>query len=252
MVANVGAGLLLRWAPAWSLLVWITVCAMVATLAARWVLPPDPVHEAGHTLPGRERWRGVGALLRDPMFMLAVVSVGLIQASHGFYYGFSVLAWKAQGLGADVGGLLWGVGVAAEVAFLWLLEPWRRRVGPERLVLLGGLGAVVRWTCLALSPPFWLLVPIQTLHALSYAATFVGSLQLVERARAPVQRLRRPDAELGAVRRVPHRLFDHGLRQTVRRRRRPRLSGDDRHRPCRAGRRGLPEPPAGAKRRGAG
>jgi len=185
VVANVGAGLLLRWAPAWSLLVWITVCAMVATLAARWVLPPDPVHEAGHTLPGRERWRGVGALLRDPMFMLAVVSVGLIQASHGFYYGFSVLAWKAQGLGADVGGLLWGVGVAAEVAFLWLLEPWRRRVGPERLVLLGGLGAVVRWTCLALSPPFWVLVPIQTLHALSYAATFVGSLQLVERLAPP-------------------------------------------------------------------
>ena len=185
VIANVGSGLLLRWAPAWSLLVWITVCAFGATLAARWMLPPDPVHEAGHTVPGKERWRGVGALLSDPMFMLAVVSVGLIQASHGFYYGFSVLAWKAQGLGADVGGLLWGVGVAAEVAFLWLLEPWRRRVGPERLVLLGGLGAAARWTCLGLSPPFWMLFPIQALNALSYTATFVGSLQLVERLAPP-------------------------------------------------------------------
>lgn len=185
VVANVGSGLLLRWAPAWSLLVWITLCAVGATVAARWLLPPDPVHEAGHILPGKERWRGVGALLRDPMFMLAVVSVGLIQASHGFYYGFSVLAWRAQGLGADVAGLLWGVGVTAEVAFLWLLEPWRRRVGPERLVLLGGVSAAVRWTCLAMSPPFWLLFPIQALHALSYTSTFVGSLQLVERLAPP-------------------------------------------------------------------
>jgi len=185
VVANVGSGMMLRWAPPASLLVWITVCAALATLAARWLLPPDPVHEAGHTLPGRERWRGIGALLRDPTFMLAVISVGLIQASHGFYYGFSVLVWKAQGLGSDVCGLLWGFAVAAEVAFLWLLEPWRRRVGPERLVLIGGVGALVRWTCLAFSPPLWLLFPIQALHALTFTATFVGSLQLVERLAPP-------------------------------------------------------------------
>jgi PPP family 3-phenylpropionic acid transporter len=77
--------------------------------------------------------------------------------------------------------VLWGVGVAAEVAFLWFTEPWRRRIGPERLIFLGGAGAVARWACLALSPPMWLLIPLQTLHALSFTATFVGSLQLMER-----------------------------------------------------------------------
>ena len=46
---------------------------------------------------------------------------------------------------------------------------------------LGGTGAVVRWTCLAMSPPLWLLVPLQALHALSFTATFMGSLQLMER-----------------------------------------------------------------------
>jgi PPP family 3-phenylpropionic acid transporter len=78
-------------------------------------------------------------------------------------------------------GVLWGVGVAAEVGFLWFTEPWRRRIGPERLMLLGGAGAVARWTCLAFSPPLWLLIGLQVLHALSYTATFMGSLQLVER-----------------------------------------------------------------------
>jgi PPP family 3-phenylpropionic acid transporter len=40
---------------------------------------------------------------------------------------------------------------------------------------------VVRWTCLAMSPPLWLLIPLQALHALSFTATFMGSLQLMER-----------------------------------------------------------------------
>jgi MFS transporter, PPP family, 3-phenylpropionic acid transporter len=44
---------------------------------------------------------------------------------------------------------------------------------------------VVRWTALAFSPPLWALFPLQTLHALSYAATFLASLQLVERLSTP-------------------------------------------------------------------
>ena len=76
---------------------------------------------------------------------------------------------------------MWGVGVGAEIVFLWFMEPWRRRIGPERLVVLGGVGAVVRWTCMAASPPLWLLFALQSLHALSFTATFMGSLQLMER-----------------------------------------------------------------------
>jgi PPP family 3-phenylpropionic acid transporter len=181
VAANVGMGLVLTWAPPSAMLVWVTCAAAAVAAAARWLLPNDPVHETGETLPHAERWRGAGALLRDPVFMLAVGSVGPIQASHGFYYGFSVLAWRAQGLNAGVTGALWGVGVTAEVVFLWFLEPWRRRVGPERLVLWGGTGAVVRWVCLAFAPPLWALVLVQTLHALTFTATFIGSLRLAER-----------------------------------------------------------------------
>ena len=65
--------------------------------------------------------------------------------------------------------------------FLWFLEPWRRLLGPERLLLVGGLGALVRWSVLAFSPPLWVLFAAQALHALSYCATFLASLRLVER-----------------------------------------------------------------------
>jgi PPP family 3-phenylpropionic acid transporter len=64
-------------------------------------------------------------------------------------------------------------------------EPWRRRVGPLALVIIGGAGAMLRWTALAFSPPLLLLFPLQALHALSFTATFLGSLRLIERLSPP-------------------------------------------------------------------
>jgi PPP family 3-phenylpropionic acid transporter len=157
----------------------------VTALAARFLLPPDPVHEEGHIADLSDRMAGLTGLLRDPVFMTAVISAGLIQSAHAFYYGFSTLAWKRQGIGTDMTGVLWAVGVAAEIAFMWFLEPWRRRVGPRNLLMLGGVAAVGRWSALAFSPPLWALFPLQTLHALSYAATFLASLLLVEQLSTP-------------------------------------------------------------------
>jgi len=185
IVANVGMGaLVVRYSPD-LVLAWIVAAALLAVIGARVLLPPDPVREGGAAARFSDGMAGLGGLLRDPVFMLAVVSVGLIQSSHAFYYSFSALAWRAQGLPETLTGVLWGVGVAVEIAFMWFLEPWRRVVGPRRLLVLGGCAAVLRWTALAFSPPLWALFPLQALHCLSFAATFLASLQLVERLSTP-------------------------------------------------------------------
>lgn len=185
IVANVVVGAILTWGSPELVLVWITACAGLAALGARYLLPPDPVHEEGQAPPATDRLAGLGELLRDQGFMIAVISAGLIQSAHAFYYSFSTLAWKQQGIPESLTGVLWGVGVAVEVAFLWWMEPWRRRVGPRNLLVLGGAAAVLRWTALAFSPPLWMVFPLQALHVLSYAATFIASLQLVERLATP-------------------------------------------------------------------
>ncbi len=185
IVANVAMGAVLTWGSPDLVLVWITAAVGLTALGARFLLPPDPVHEEGHGVSASDRWAGVGDLLRDRAFMTAVIACGLIQSAHAFYYGFSTLAWKQQGLPESLTGLLWGVGVAVEVAFLWFMEPWRRRVGPRNLLVFGGVASIVRWTGLALSPPLWVVFALQTLHVLSYAATFLASLQLVERLSTP-------------------------------------------------------------------
>ncbi|HEX5380493.1 MAG TPA: MFS transporter [Phenylobacterium sp.] len=185
ILANVAVGaILIRGSPE-LVLVWIIGAALITAAGARTLLPPDPVRAEGDTVRLRERMAGLGGLLKDKDFMLVVVSVGLIQSAHAFYYAFSALAWKQQGIAEWLTGVLWGVGVAVEIGFLWFLEPWRRRIGARNLLVLGGLAAVARWTALAFSPPLWLIFPIQILHTLSFAATFVASLQLVERLSTP-------------------------------------------------------------------
>lgn len=185
IVGNIGMGVILARGSPELVLVWITAAAALASLSARLLLPPEPVHEDGRSAPFADRMAGLGELLRDPVFMTAVLSAGLVQSAHAFYYSFSTLAWKQQGVAEHLTGVLWATGVAAEIGFMWFMEPWRRRVGPRNLLTLGAAAAVVRWSALAFSPPLWLLFPLQALHALSYAATFLASLQLVERLAAP-------------------------------------------------------------------
>jgi PPP family 3-phenylpropionic acid transporter len=185
IVGNLGMGFLLTRGSPEVVLVWMVAAIAATSLAARVLLPSDPVLEEGHAAGLADRMAGLSGLLRDPVFMTAVLSAGLIQSAHAFYYGFSTLAWKRQGIAEDMTGVLWATGVTAEIGFLWFMEPWRRRIGPRNLLALGGAGAILRWTALAFSPPLWVLFPLQTLHALSYAATFFASLLLVERLSTP-------------------------------------------------------------------
>ena len=185
IVGNLAMGALLVWRSPELLLLWLTVTAVTIAAAGWFLLPADPVGHAGETMSLKERMAGLSDLVGDRDFMLIVFSAGLIQSAHAFYYAFSTLAWKQQGIPENLTGILWGMGVAAEIAFLWFLEPWRRRIGARNLLVIGGVAAVVRWTALASSPPLWLLFPIQALHVFSYAATFMGALEMTDRLSTP-------------------------------------------------------------------
>lgn len=185
IAANLAMGVVLAVVAPAVIVVWIATAALLTASAALWLLPPERVHEEGDKPAGRDRWKGLGALLTDKVFVLAVVTAGLIQGAHGFYYSFSTILWRRQEIAEPVIGVLWGVGVAVEVAFMWFLEPWRRRVGPARLLMLGAGAAVIRWSAYAFEPPLWALFPLQALHALTFAASFLASLQLIERLTPP-------------------------------------------------------------------
>ena len=179
ILANVAMGWLITRAGTEVVLIWITAAAAAMSLAAVLVLPREPVSDDG-PVSREARFQVLGRLVANPTFMICIAAIGLIQAAHAVYYGFSAILWKAQGLSDSTTGLLWGAGVSAEIVFFWFLEPWRRQVGPLKLLVISGLGSLVRWTAFAFSPPLWLLWPLQILHALTFTACYIGGLHLVE------------------------------------------------------------------------
>jgi PPP family 3-phenylpropionic acid transporter len=157
----------------------------IGVLAATAALKPSPAPKDAPARGFRQRLIAALALCRRPRFALALTATGLIQASHGFYYGLSTLAWTRQGIDPGTIGWLWGVAVLFEVCLLASLRYLERLGAPEAFVLIGGAGAVLRWTSLAFAPPLALLWPLQMLHAATFTCTHIGALRIVERETPP-------------------------------------------------------------------
>ncbi len=124
---------------------------------------------------------GILRLIADRRVLLLLAAGGLIQSSHAALFGFGSLYWLAAGRAPDTVGWLWAIGVAAEIALFAVGGALLRRLGPARLLMLGGAAAVVRWLAIAASADLVLLVFAQALHAGSFAASHLAAMDFLAR-----------------------------------------------------------------------
>ena len=174
-------------------LIWLIAGALIAaTIGAAGLIPlaRAPKLDAPETA-----YRG---FLRTPAFAAVATAAGLIQASHAVYYGFASLDWKAAGLDATTVGVLWAVEVIAEITLFGVSGRLPRWLGPTPLLVLGALGAVLRWSVMALDPPAAALPFLQCLHAFSFGATHLGAVGFVAQA-APAGRAATAQGSLAVV-----------------------------------------------------
>lgn len=177
IVANVAGGALVARFGLDAVVVWV-MGSLAVLLASTWLALPRHRDDVRKRVSGRS---SIALLLGNRRYVILVVACGLIQSAHGFYYGFSTLVWRGQGISAEMVGALWAFGVAVEVAFLWNLAFVERRLQPEALILIGASGGVVRWVAMGFAPEGWFLLPLQALHMLSFAAAHVGAMRLLYR-----------------------------------------------------------------------
>ncbi|SIS40223.1 MFS transporter, PPP family, 3-phenylpropionic acid transporter [Insolitispirillum peregrinum] len=156
-------------------ILWLILLGVAATVVTV-VRAPDPplISRSGPKLPFR-------ALFRNRRYLLFLGTAAITQASHCVYYGFATLYWQSQGLDGGTIGLLWSIGVVAEIALFAFSGRIVQKVGADKLVLFGAVTGIVRWAALAFITSPLGLAPFQTLHAATFGATHLGAMHTIAR-----------------------------------------------------------------------
>jgi PPP family 3-phenylpropionic acid transporter len=179
IVGSLGAGLFLDLLPPKDL-VWLIAAGFAVAVFFAFALEPTSAGARRQTASGAE-----GSLWLTPIFLLVLAAASLLQASHAVYYGFSALAWRADGYDGTTIGLLWALGIIAEIILFAFSGRFPPVITPTVLLIVGGAGGATRWAAMAFDPPFWSLPFLQGLHAFSFGATHLGAIGFVSRAAPP-------------------------------------------------------------------
>jgi PPP family 3-phenylpropionic acid transporter len=113
---------------------------------------------------------------------LFLASVFLMILAHASLYGFFSLYLSRLGYSGTVIGVVWAIGVVAEILFFYWQGPVFARHG-LRLIMTATfvLGALRFMGVAALADVFWILLLLQVLHAFSFAAHHSASMAALQR-----------------------------------------------------------------------
>lgn len=113
------------------------------------------------------------------VFLLAVV---LMQVSHGPYYTFFSIFMEEIGYSRTLIGLLWSLGVMAEVIIFAIMHRLLARFKAEDILLVSLVLAALRWGLTGFfSDVLPMLLLLQLLHAASFGSFHAASIALVQR-----------------------------------------------------------------------
>ena len=160
-----------------DLILWLMLATLGLTIAATAGLPGSPTPPAPIA-----RQSPILNLLSNRVFLIFLIAVGLVQASHAAYYGFATIHWRSSGLSDAVIGALWAEGVVAEIILFAFSGVIAKRLGPVRLLLLGAAAGIIRWGVLGSTADLAVIAVVQWLHGLTFAATHLGAMHFLARA----------------------------------------------------------------------
>ena len=173
IVVSLGGGLIFGQfgGPGLSVMLIGGYAVAVATAFLLPVTPPEIRAADDATKPQAVSAR---AILTSRSFLIVIGAVSLINGSHAMLYSFGTIYWEALGFSGSEIGLLWAIGVVAEIGMFALSGRALRRMPAERLILIGAIASVVRWLLFPLATGLVASLALQLLHALTFAAAYAG------------------------------------------------------------------------------
>lgn len=158
---------------------WALLIIIVAIWLASQLKLAEPKTEADKRMVFPGFWR---ELCRRDILIFFVVCL-LLQMSHGAYYTYFSIFLESIEYNKTQIGLLWGLGVLAEVVLFWAMHHWFARSTIKQIMMLALLLTGIRWLLIAeYSYAISILILAQCLHALSFGAMHAASIKFVHLA----------------------------------------------------------------------
>ncbi|SFF31166.1 MFS transporter, PPP family, 3-phenylpropionic acid transporter [Fontimonas thermophila] len=176
VVAVMGLG----WALDWTGILWLPwlVGAFWLGMAiATWFVPESP---RLHPLDAPRS--AVQDVLRRPQVLALLVACLASQLSFAPYYNFFTLFLETHGYSRGAAGMLWSIGVLAEIALFVFIGRVLVHVGARALMLAALMATALRWCLTAAAVDAWpVLVAAQLSHAVTFGAYHVVAMHYVQR-----------------------------------------------------------------------
>jgi PPP family 3-phenylpropionic acid transporter len=145
-------------------------------LASFWIPVAQPTSAGKSLLAG-----GFITQLRQPGVMAFYLCVALMQLSHGPYYTFLTLHLAALGYSSAVIGMLWAVGVVAEVLMFMVMSRVLAQFSVRRVLAASFALAALRWCLLgSFADHLWILLFAQVMHAATFGSFHAAAIHFVQ------------------------------------------------------------------------
>lgn len=157
-----------------ALLPQILLGLLTAIWLASLAVPDHATAETTHAhVPLRQ-------VLGRPDVLALLLVCFLMQTSHGPYYTFFTLYLEDYGYSRSSIGLLWALGVVAEIGVFVVMHRWLPRYGARRLLLASLALTTLRWLLIAgFADRLPVVLFAQTLHAASFGVYHAVAIHLV-------------------------------------------------------------------------
>jgi PPP family 3-phenylpropionic acid transporter len=157
---------------------------MVGIVASSWWVPNAQPAPSTHRLAGG----GFLRQLASPGVLAFYASVALMQLSHGPYYTFLTLHLEHLGYSRGLIGLLWALGVVAEVLMFLSMSRILTRFTLRHVLMASFLLAALRWLLLGnFAEHLSVLLFAQILHAATFGSFHAAAIHFVQRSFGPDQ-----------------------------------------------------------------
>ncbi|MDD3762197.1 MAG: MFS transporter [Nevskiales bacterium] len=156
---------------------WLVGAFWLGIAGSAWAVPEAPSLHAADAPRS-----ALSTVLRQPGVIVLLLACFASQLSFAPYYNFFTLFLERHGYARSAAGLLWSLGVVAEIGVFLVVGRAIGRFGGRRVMLLALAATALRWWLTAWAIESWVALAIAQLsHALTFGAYHAVAVYYVQR-----------------------------------------------------------------------